>query len=105
MHQQRRGFDADFFAHLHIDRLRSEAAPLDPALIHAQQHVRPIAGLRPARARVDGEKRIRAIVFAGKKLAQLEFFQLVNETRMFCRDFLFRLRALRWVCFFRGELP
>ena len=32
---------------------------------------------------MNGEKRIRAIVFAGKKLPQLEFFQLVNETRVF----------------------
>ena len=30
---------------------------------------------------------------------------LMNETRLFGRDFLFRLRALRRVGFFRGELP
>ena len=54
---------------------------------------------------MDGEERIRPIVFAGKKLPQLEFFQLMNETRLFGREFLFRLRALRWICFFRGELP
>ena len=73
-------------------------------MIHPQQHVGPIARFRPARAGVNGEKRIRAIVFAGKKLAQLEFFDLVKEARMFRRDLFFRLSALSRVGFFRGEL-
>ena len=67
---KRRGFDPDFFA-LDIDRLRFEAAPLDPALIHAQQHIRPITRFRPARTRMNGDERIRAIVFARKETAAI----------------------------------
>ena len=36
-----------------------------------------------------------AIVFAGKKLAQLEFLQLVNQAVVFGRDFFLRLRAMQ----------
>ncbi len=46
---------------------------------------------------MNGEKRIGPIVFAGEKLAQLEFFELVNQPGMFSRDFLLGLRALRGV--------
>src|ERR1700676_479755 len=79
--QQRHRFDADFFSLLNVDRLRFESASLNPALIHAQQHIRPIARFGPARAGMNCEKGIRAIVLAGKKLAQLKFLELVNETR------------------------
>ena len=85
-HQQGDGFDSDFFAGLNIDNLRFQTAPLDPALIHAQEHVRPIARFGAARAGMNGDERIRAIAFAGKKLAQLEFFEFVNEAVVFGSD-------------------
>ena len=72
---------------LNIDDLRLETAALDPALIHAQQHVGPIARFGAAGAGVNGDERVGAIVFAGKKLAQLEFLELVHETIVFGRDF------------------
>jgi hypothetical protein len=50
---------------------------------------------------MNGEEGICAIVFAGKKLTQLEFFQLVDETSMFRRELLLRLGALRRI----RELP
>src|ERR1700694_2458370 len=68
-HQQRDRFYSDFFTGLNVYRFRFKTAALDPALIHSQKHVGPIARLRAARAGMDGEKRVRAIVFAGKKLA------------------------------------
>ncbi len=104
LHQQRRRFDPDFFAHLHVDGLGSKTAALDPPLIHPQQHVRPVARFRAPRAGVDGEERVRAIVFTGEKLAQLEFLELVQERRLFARQFLFRFRAMGRIGFFGGEL-
>src|SRR5690349_1482823 len=102
--QQRDRFDPDFFAGLNIDDLRFQTAALDPALIHAQKHVCPIARLGAARAGMNGEKRVVAIALAGKKLAELEFFELVEETIVLGRDFLFGLRAVSVVLFFGREL-
>ena len=48
---------------------------------------------------------VRAIVFSGEELPQLEFFELMNETRVFGRQFLLGLRAVGGVRFFFGELP
>src|SRR4030095_7678390 len=63
-HEQGDGFDADFFALLNVHGLRFETAPFNPALVHPQQHIGPIARLRAARARMNRDKCIRAIVFA-----------------------------------------
>ena len=103
-HEQRDRFDPDFFALLDIDRLRAESAPLDPALIHPQKHVGPIARLRPARAGVNRHEGIRAIILAREKLPQLELLEFLHESRVFRRDFLFRSGARRRVGFLRGEL-
>ena len=63
-HQQGRGLDCHFLADLEIDNLRSEIVALDPALIHAQQHIGPVTGFRATGARVNRDEGIRAIVFA-----------------------------------------
>ena len=39
------------------------------------------------------KKRIRGIVLTGKKLAQLEFLELVNQAVVFSRDFFLCVRA------------
>jgi hypothetical protein len=77
-HQQRHRFNTDFFALLDVDGLRFKSVPFDPTLIHSQQHIGPIAGFGAARAGVNREKGIGPIIFAGKKLAQLEFLKPVN---------------------------
>jgi hypothetical protein len=53
---------------------------------------------------MDRHKRVRPIIFAGEKLAQLELVQLVSQTVMFGRHFFLCLRAMRRIAFFRGEL-
>src|SRR5471032_1244132 len=103
-HQQGGGFYSDFFAGLDVDRFRFETAALDPALIHSQKHVCPIARLRSTGAGMDGEKRVRAIVLAGKKLAQLELGQLVREPLMLLRYFAFRFAARVGIAFLSGQL-
>ncbi len=103
-HEERRGFYSHFFTDLHVDRLRLEAASLDPSLIHPQQHVGPVARFRSARSRVDGDESARGIVGTGKKLPQLEFLQLADQTRVFRNDFVFSLRSLRQVAFLGRKL-
>ena len=103
-HEQRDRFDSDFFALLNIDRLRAEAAPLDPALIHPQEHVGPIARLRSTGAGVNRHEGVRAIIFTREKLPQLEFFEFLHELRVLRRDFLFRRGARSRIGFLRGEL-
>ena len=103
-HQQSDGFDAYFFALLNVDSLRFETASLDPALVHSQQHIGPIARLGAACARVNCNKRIRAIVFARKKLAQLEFIELMSQAVLFGGDFLLRLSTSSGIAFFRSQL-
>ena len=41
---------------------------------------------------MNGEKRVRAIVFAGKKLAQLKFLELVNQPVVLGDNFAARLK-------------
>src|SRR5882724_295530 len=77
-HEQCDRFYANFFALLNVHCLWFETTSFDPALVHAQQHVGPIARLGAASTRMNGEECIRAIILAGKKLTQLEFFKLVN---------------------------
>ena len=48
---ERAGLDAGFVAELDVHDLALEAVALDPALIHAQEHVRPIAATRCRRRR------------------------------------------------------
>ncbi len=45
-----------------------------------------------------------AVVRPGEKLAQLEFFQLVNQARVLGGEFSFGVMSLRCVRFFGGEL-
>src|SRR5438477_12192121 len=97
-------FNTDFFALLNVHGLRFETAALDPALVHPQQHVGPIARFGAARAGVNGEKGVGSIVLTRKELAQLEFLQLMNQAVMFGRDFLLCMRATRRVAFFRSQL-
>src|SRR5205823_4305530 len=70
--QQGRRLNSHFFARLNINRLRFETVTLDPALVHSQKHIGPITRFGTTGARVNGEKGVSEIVFAGKKLAQLE---------------------------------
>ena len=102
--EHRDRFDPAFFALLDVDRLAFEAAPLDPALIHPQQHVGPVARLRAAGAGMNRDECVRAIVFAGKKLPQLEFLEFLHEARMLRRDFLFRRGPRRRIGFLRRQL-
>jgi len=53
---------------------------------------------------MNGQKRIRAIVLAGEKLAQLEFFQLVKQPIVFTANLLLCVSTSDRVAFFRSQL-
>src|SRR5438552_16215391 len=88
-YQKSDGLNPDFFALLNIHRLRFVTASLNPALVHAQKHVGPVARFGSAGAGMNRHKRVRGIVFAGKKLAQLELLESMNQPLALSRDFLF----------------
>ena len=102
-HKEGHRFDADFFALLNVHRLRFEPAAFDPPLVHPKQHVGPIARFSAARAGMNRHECVRAIVFAGQKLPQLEFVQLVSQALMFSDDFFLCLRAMCRIVFFRSQ--
>ena len=79
----RRGLDAGFVAQLDIDDRSAEAVPLRPALIHPQQHIRPITRLGSARAGLNAEKGVIAIVWTGKQHPQLQLLELAEKGRLF----------------------
>jgi len=49
--------------------------PLDPALIHPQEHKRPVAGLGAAGAGVDAHERVLPIVRAAEHQAEAELLE------------------------------
>jgi hypothetical protein len=102
--EERGRFDSDLFPGLDVDRLGSKPAALDPSLIHAQQHVRPVARLGAAGAGVNRDERIRPVVRPGEELAELELFELAEQASVLARDVTFRARALRGIVLFRREL-
>ena len=53
---------------------------------------------------MDREKCVRPIIFAGKKLPQLELGEFVREPLMFLGHFPFRFRAAVGIAFFLGQL-
>src|SRR5947199_286846 len=53
---------------------------------------------------MNGDKRVRTIVFARKKLAQFELVEFMNQAIVFGYHFFLRLRAARGIAFFRSQL-
>ena len=76
---ERRALDAGLVARLQVDDVALEAAPLDPAKIHAQQHLGPVLRLGAAGARVDGDDGVLAIVLAAEHLLGLAGLDLGGE--------------------------
>ena len=69
------GLDAGFLAGARLQQLDCKAAPLRPAHQHAQHHLRPVLGVGPARAGVDGHERVAGVVAPGEQTLLLELRQ------------------------------
>ena len=66
-----RALDARLVARLPVQQLDLVALALRPAAVHPQQHLRPVLGVGPARARVDADQRPVAIVGPGQHAREL----------------------------------
>ena len=69
---ERRRLDAGLLPRARLEQLDLEAAPLGPAHHHPQDHLRPVLGVRPARARVDRDERVAGVVGPGEQPLLLE---------------------------------
>ncbi len=79
----RRGFDARFFAWSRIEDVGAKAFVLGPAEIHPQKHFGPILRFGAAGARLDGENRVQAVVFAGREAFSFRAPRRAHRLRRF----------------------
>ena len=75
----RRALQPGFVARLVVDHLALEAAALDPAQVHAQQHLGPVLRLGAACARMNRDDGVLAIVLAAEHLLDLAAFDEAGE--------------------------
>src|SRR5262249_2153624 len=76
---ERRRLDAGLVAREEVDDLDLVAAPLGPARVHAEQHLRPVLGLGAAGPGVDREDGVLPVVVPGPDDRQLEVLELLAE--------------------------
>jgi hypothetical protein len=95
--EQCRALDSGGFTHEDVLDFHFPAASLGPPLIHAHQHVRPIAGFRPTRSRVDAQNAVTLVVRAIEEDLQLERIQFLKKLREVLLELglNFGLRAFR----------
>ncbi len=93
--EQRGAFDARRFARQSVGHFHFPAARFRPALIHAQQHVRPVARFRAARAGVNGEDAIFFVVRAVEKQFQFQRVEFLEKFDEVAREFRLDLRLRR----------
>ena len=88
--QHRGALDAGGFARQRVGDIDLPAARLGPALVHAQEHARPIARFGAARARVDAQDAVALVVRAVEEYLQLQGVQLLEEPGQVPLEFLSR---------------
>src|SRR4030095_12007809 len=72
----RRRLEAGLLAGARLDHVPLEAAVRGPALVHAQEHLRPVLCVGPARPGVDLEQRVSGVVLAGEERVLLQPLEL-----------------------------
>ena len=72
-------FRPGLVAGLVVDQFALEPAALDPSQVHAQQHLGPVLRFGAARARMDRDDRVLAIVLAAEHLLDLAGLHLLIE--------------------------
>ena len=77
--EHRGALDAGGFTGQRVGDFDFPAARFRPALIHAQQHVRPVAGFGAAGAGVDAQDAIVLVVRAGEENPQFQRVQFLEE--------------------------
>src|SRR4051794_6154712 len=69
---ERRGLYARLLPRAGLEQLDAETTLLGPAHLHAQHHLRPVLGVGPARAGVDGDQRVARVVVTREQACELE---------------------------------
>ena len=78
-HGDRRALEPGLVAGLVVDDLALEPAPLDPAQVHAQQHLGPVLRLGAAGAGMNRDDGVPAIVLAAEHLLDLAALDKAGE--------------------------
>ena len=76
LHRERGALEAGFVAFLLVVDLHLEAAALEPAQVHAQQHLGPVLAFRAAGAGMDGEDGAAFVVLAAEEALLFAALQL-----------------------------
>ena len=76
---ERRALDAGALAGLHIDDLRRVAAPLAPAQVLAEQHLRPVLRLGAAGPRLQRDDGVAGVVLAAQQALQVHVMERVLD--------------------------
>src|SRR5439155_8572152 len=78
--------DPRFLAGLEVEEARGVAVALRPAQVHAQQHLRPVLRLGPARSGVDRDQRAEAVPLAREQALELEIGDLLLDPLELARE-------------------
>ena len=100
VHLKGHGLETRFVAVEHIDQLNGEAVALAVTGIHAVKHERPVLRLGSARARVQREIAVVAVIIAAQQALQSKLFQIALQLL----DFLARLGKQVGILHFLGKL-
>src|SRR5262249_24056491 len=74
-----RALDARTLPRLQLEQLGLEATPLGPAEIHAEQHLGPVLRLEAARAGMDLDDGVAAVVLASAQLLELPRVETLRD--------------------------
>ena len=77
--RERRGLEARLLPRARLDELGLEPAVVRPAQVHPQHHLGPVLRVRAARARVDRDDRVAAVVLAVEERVLLEPLELLAQ--------------------------
>src|SRR5579862_3887993 len=75
--QHRNALDTRFIPGLNVYQIDLEPARFAVALIHAQEHVRPITTLRAASARVNAEDGVGLVMLRAQQVFELKLIELL----------------------------
>ena len=100
LYGERDALDARLLAGLDVEDLGSETSLLAPAQVHAEEHLRPVTGVGPPRARIDRYDGRVLVVLAVQQAAELRLLDALRELSHAGTRLLDGAR----VSFLRGEL-
>jgi hypothetical protein len=91
----RGALDAGLLSRLGVDDVRPETVAFGPAEVHAEEHLRPVRGLRAAGSRADRQDGVLGVVLAGEQEERALALELGAEGVGLALDVRFRLGIRR----------